>query len=161
MPSFDVVSKTDLQEIDNAVNGASREIANRYDFKGSNTSVTREQENITILADDDYKLGAVQDMLKVYCTRRNIDHRALDFGKPEKAASNSLRQVVKIKQGIDQETAKMIVKEIKDKKFKVQASIKGDELRVSGKSRDDLQTTIQFVKGLPVNLPLQFINFRE
>lgn len=161
MPSFDVVSKTDLQEIDNAVNGASREIGNRYDFKGSNTSISRAEDVITIVADDDYKLNAVGDMLKVYCSRRNIDHKALDFGKPEKASGNSLRQTIKVKQGIDQDTAKNIVKEIKGLKTKVQAAIRGDELRITGKKRDDLQGAIQFIKGMNVELPLQFINFRD
>jgi uncharacterized protein YajQ (UPF0234 family) len=161
MPSFDVVSKTDLQEIDNAVNSVTREIIQRYDFKGSNSSVERKDEEITILADDDYKLGAIQDMLKVHVTRRSLDARVLDFQKVQKATGNSFRQVVKIKQGIESETAKKIVKEIKSEKLKVQASIRGDELRIEGKKRDDLQDAIAFIKTLNIDIPLQYINFRD
>lgn len=161
MPSFDIVSKTDLQEVDNAVNGVAREISQRYDFKGSNTSIERTEEEITIMADDDYKMSATQDLLKVYCTKRNIDTKALDFATAEAASGNMLKQQIKVKQGIDQETAKKIVKEIKGKKFKAQAAIRGDELRVTGKKRDELQEVIQFIKSLNIELPLQYINFRD
>lgn len=161
MPSFDVVSKTDLQEVDNAVQSVMREVKARYDFKDSNSSVERKEEEITILADDNYKLEALQDMLKVHITRRNLDVKALEFGTPQKASGNSLRQVVKVKQGIESEIAKEIVKEIKAQKFKVQASIRGDELRVDGKKRDDLQQVINHIKTMKIELPLQFINFRE
>lgn len=161
MPSFDVVSKTDIQEVDNALNSVTREIATRYDFKGSKSSIERKEEEITIIADDNYKLEAIQDMLKVHITRRQLDSRALDFGTPQKASGNTLRQVVKIKQGVESEIAKKIVKEIKAEKMKVQASIRGDELRIDGKKRDDLQEAIAFIKKLDLPLPLQFINFRE
>ena len=162
MPSFDVVSKVDLQEVDNAVNGVKREVGSRYDFKGSKTDITRKDGEITILADDDYKMKTVQEMLKVHVTKRQMDPRALDFQKVEMAGGNMQRVLVKVKQGIDQDTAKNIVKEIKDQKSKVQASIRGDELRITGKQRDDLQQTMQFIKGLgTVNLPLQFVNFRD
>lgn len=161
MPSFDVVSKTDMQEVDNAVNSVKREIDQRYDFKGSNSSIERKDSDITIVADDDYKLGAIIDMVKVHFTRRNIDPRALDMGKVEKASGNALRQVVKVKQGIDSDSAKKIVKMIKDEKFKVQASIRSDEVRIEGKKRDDLQEVISFLKNSKVDLPLQFINFRD
>lgn len=163
MPSFDIVSKTDMQEIDNAVNSVLRELKNRYDFKGSNFEVTidSKENKINLSAEDDYKLGQIGDSLKVFVTKRGIDARALEFEKPEKATGNSLRQTVKIKQGIDSDTAKQIVKSIKDKKLKVQASIKGQEVRVDGKKLDDLQEVIAFVKSSGINLPLQFINFRD
>jgi len=161
MPSFDIVSKTDMQEVDNAVNSVIREIANRYDFKGTKSAVERKEEEIIIIGDDDYKLKAIAEMLKVHFTKRKIEPTALDFGTPEKAAGNTLRQVVKVKQGIEQEIAKKIVKDIKDSKMKVQASIKGDELRVQGAKRDDLQAAIALVKTLDLPLPLQFVNFRD
>jgi uncharacterized protein YajQ (UPF0234 family) len=161
MPSFDIVSKTDLQEVDNAVNSTAREIGSRYDFKGSSSSIERKEEEITIIADDDYKLKAIQDMLKVHITKRNLDAKALDFQNPQKASGNTLRQVVKVKQGIESDIAKKIVKEIKDKKFKVQASIRGEELRVEGKDRDVLQDVIAFVKQMNLNLPVQFTNYRD
>lgn len=161
MPSFDIVSKTDMQEVDNAVNSVIREITQRYDFKGSNCTVARNDNEITINADDDYKLGQIQDLLKVHFTRRKIDPKAMEFSKQEAASGNSLRQKITVKQGVDSDTAKQIVKEIKGSKMKVQASIRGDEVRVEGKKRDDLQSVISFVKGLDIELPLQFINFRD
>lgn len=161
MPSFDIVSKTDLQEVENAVSSVKKEIAQRYDFKGSPASIDRKEAEITIIADDNYKLEAIHDMLKVHITRRKIDAKALDFGKTEKASGNTIRQVVTVKQGIDSDTAKKIMKEIKAQKFKAQSSIRGDELRVEGKKRDDLQEVIAFVRELKIELPLQFINFRD
>lgn len=161
MPSFDIVSKTELPEVENAVQSVKKEIAQRYDFKGSPASVDRKEAEITIIADDSYKLEAIHEMLKIHLTRRKVDAMALDFGKEEKASGNTIKQVVKVKQGIDSDTAKQIVKEIKAQKFKAQASIRGDELRVEGKKRDDLQEVIAFVKTMKVNLPLQFINFRD
>lgn len=161
MPSFDIVSKTDLQEVENAVQSVKKEIAQRYDFKGSVASIERKEAEITVIADDSYKLGAIHDMLKVHITRRKIDATALDFGKEEKASGNTIRQVITIKQGVDSDTAKKIVKEIKNAKLKVQSSIRGDELRVEGKKRDDLQEAIAFVKSLNLDLPLQYINFRD
>ncbi|MTJ81023.1 MAG: YajQ family cyclic di-GMP-binding protein [Telmatospirillum sp.] len=161
MPSFDIVSKTDLAEVDNAVAGIGREIAQRFDFKGSKCSVERKEETITILADDDLKLKQMHELLKVYFTRRNVDPKALDFQTVEKASGNTVRQLVTIKQGIGKDLAKTLVKEIKDSKIKVQASIQGDELRISGKKRDDLQEAIALVKKLPVDQPLQYVNFRD
>lgn len=161
MPSFDIVSKADLQEVDNAVNSVVREITQRYDFKGSKSSVTRSEEDITILADDDTRHKAIVDMLKVHFTRRKIDSKALDFQKPEMASGNMIRQNVRIKQGVEQEIAKQITKEIKATKLKVQVAIRGDELRVTGSKRDVLQETIAFIKAMDVEIPLQFINFRD
>ncbi|MBL6664490.1 MAG: YajQ family cyclic di-GMP-binding protein [Rickettsiales bacterium] len=163
MASFDIVSKIDLQEVDNAVNSVLRELSNRYDFKGSNFTIelNNKENTITIQAEDDYKLKAIGESLKVYCTKRGLDSKALDFQKEEKASSNSLRQLIKLKNGIDQETAKKIVKEIKSTKIKVQSSIKGDEVRVDGKKRDDLQQAITLIRESNYDAPLQFINFRD
>ncbi len=161
MPTFDIVSKTDMAEVDNALAGIGREIAQRFDFKGSQCSVERKDETITVLADDDMKLKQMHELLKVHFTRRNVDPKALDFKPVEKAAGNSVRQVVVVKQGIDKEIAKTLVKEIKDSKIKVQVSIQGDELRISGKKRDELQEVIALVKKVPVDLPLQYVNFRD
>jgi uncharacterized protein YajQ (UPF0234 family) len=161
MPSFDIVSKTDLAEVDNAVQGAVREIGTRFDFKGSKCTIERKEALITILADDDMKLRQIQELLKGYVVRRKLDASALEFKEPQKASGNALRQEVVVKQGIDQTVGKRIVKEIKDSKMKVQVSIQGDELRVSGKKKDDLQDAIAFVRGLKIEQPLQFVNFRD
>jgi uncharacterized protein YajQ (UPF0234 family) len=163
MPSFDVVSKIDFQEMDNAVNSVLRELTNRYDFKGANFSVElKTKENlILITCEDEYKLGQIRDSLKVFATKRGIDARALDFQKEEKAGGNTLRQEAKLRNGIEQEIAKKIVKQIKDTKMKIQASIKGDEIRIDGKKRDDLQAAMSFLRGSNFEIPLQFINFRE
>lgn len=161
MPSFDIVSKTDLAEVDNAVQGVAREIGTRFDFKGSECTIERKEALITILADDDMKLRQMQELLKGHVVRRKLEAAALEFKDPQKASGNALRQEVVVKQGIDQALGKRIVKEIKDSKMKVQVSIQGDELRVSGKKKDDLQDTIAFVRGLKIEQPLQFVNFRD
>jgi uncharacterized protein YajQ (UPF0234 family) len=161
MPSFDVVSKTDLNEVDNAINGARREIDTRFDFKGSKCTMERSEESITLFADDDMKLKQMQELLKGYVTRRKLDAGALEFKDPERASGNAVRQEVIVKQGIDQKLAKEIVKAIKDAKLKVQAAIQGDELRISGKKRDDLQDAIALIRGLKIEQPLQYVNFRD
>ena len=161
MPSFDIVSRLDLSEVDNALAGLGREIATRFDFKGSKSTVTREKEVLTILADDEMKLRQVQELLKVHMTRRKVDPGALDFKPPEKAAGQSMRQTIALRQGIGQDIAKRIAREIKDSKLKVQAAIQGDELRVSGKKRDDLQAAIALLRSLKIEQPLQYVNFRD
>ena len=161
MPSFDVVSKLDLAEVDNALAGMSREIATRFDFKGSNCSIKREESALTVLADDDLKLKQMHELLKTHLTRRKVDAAALEFKPPEKASGNAVRQTVLIKQGIDKELAKRLVREIKDSKLKVQVAIQGDELRVSGKKRDDLQAAIAHLRAVKTEQPLQYVNFRE
>jgi len=161
MPSFDIVSKTDMAEVDNAMQGVAREIGTRFDFKGSKCTIERKEALITILADDDMKLRQMQELLRGHVVRRKLDAGALEFKEPQKASGNALRQEVVVKQGIDQTLGKRIVKEIKDSKLKVQVSIQGDELRVSGKKKDDLQDTIAFVRGLKIEQPLQFVNFRD
>jgi len=161
MPSFDIVSKVDLTEVENALAGMRREIGQRFDFKGSKCEVKREEAVLTLLADDNLKLKQMHELLQGWLARRKIDVAALDYGEPQKASGNALRQVVTIKQGIAGDLAKKVVKAIKDAKLKVQAQIQGDELRVSGKNRDDLQKAIALVRGLPLEQPVQYVNFRE
>jgi cyclic-di-GMP-binding protein len=161
MPSFDIVSKTDVHEVDNALAGVLREVAQRFDFKGAKCTVTRTDDALTIEADDDLKLKQMHELLKTHMVRRKLDTGALDFQKVEKASGNAVRQVVRIKQGIDRELARDIIKAIKDAKLKVQAAIQGDELRVSAKNRDDLQECIRLVRGLQLEQPLQYLNFRD
>ena len=161
MPSFDVVSRIEMAEVDNALAGLTREISTRFDFKGSQSSVKREENVLTIVADDALKLKQMQELLKGHLTRRKVDAGVLDFGQPEKAAGNTLRQTVTLRQGIGRDLAKQLVQAIKDAKLKVQAAIQGDELRVSGKKRDDLQAAITRLRALKQEQPLQYINFRD
>ena len=161
MPSFDIVSETDLAEVDNAIQGVAREIGTRFDFKGSKCTIERKEALITLLADDDMKLRQMQELLRGYMVRRKLEASALEFKDPQTASGNTLRQEVTIKQGIDQTLAKRIVKEIKDSKLKVQVSIQGDELRVTGKKRDELQEAIAFVRAMKIDQPLQYQNFRD
>ncbi len=161
MPSMDVVSKTDMAEVDNAIQGAMREIGTRFDFKGSKCSIELVESTLVVIADDDLKLKQVDELIRGYLTRRKVDAGAFEFGAGEKASGNTLRQIVTIKQGIDRETAQKITKAVKGSKLKVQVAIQGDELRVSGKKRDDLQATMAMIKDLKIDLPLQFVNFRD
>jgi len=161
MPSFDIVSKTDLAEVDNAVQNMLREISTRYDFKGSSSTIEHKDGVLTIHADDDLKLKQMHELLQGHLARRKIEPGVLDYRTPEPAAGQAVRQTVIVKQGIEQDLAKRIVKDIKGAKMKVQAAIQGDELRVSGNKRDDLQEFIQFVKGLKIEQPLQYVNFRD
>ncbi len=161
MPSFDIVSKTDLTEVDNALGNIGREIATRFDFKNSQCKITREESALTLLADNEPKLAQMHELLITHMVRRKIEPSALEFKDKERASGDMVRQMVVVKQGIDRELAKRITREIKDSKMKVQVSIQGDELRVSGKKRDDLQEAIAFVKGLKLDHPLQFVNFRD
>jgi uncharacterized protein YajQ (UPF0234 family) len=163
MPSFDVVSRVDMQEMDNAVNQVKKEILTRYDFRGSKTRVDfdRKEAKVEVLTEDDMKLRAIKDMLIAKVVRRSIEAQALVFGAAEKAAGDMLRQTVSIANGIDIETARKVVKLVKDTKLKVQAAIQGDEVRVSGKQRDDLQEVIGMLKEADLGLPLQYVNYRE
>ena len=162
--SFDIVSQMDLQEVDNAVNQAKKELLTRFDFKGSKSSIEflkdEKEKKIRILADDDMKLRNLQDILKTRMASRKISQKALDFKTPEKAFDGCLRQEVGLTQGIPQDKAKEIVKIIKDLPVKVQTAIQGDEIRVSSKSRDDLQAVIQHLRTAPLTVPVQFVNFR-
>ena len=161
MPSFDIVSRTDLQEVDNAVQSAMREISTRYDFKGSNCLINRSDEALMIKADDKLKLKQVQEILRGHLAKRKVDAGAFDFAKPEKASGNTVRQTVTIKQGIERDLAQQVMKMIKGAKLKVQVAIQGDELRISGKKRDDLQGAIALVKEAKITQPLQYVNFRD
>jgi hypothetical protein len=161
MPSFDIVSRTNLVEVGNALQGATREIGTRYDFKGSKCAIERNESVLTIHADDEFKLKQVQDLMKGHMGKRKVNINAFDFAKPEDASGNSLRQAVTIRQGIDRDLAQQIVKAVKSAKLKVQTAIQGDELRVSGKKRDDLQSAIALVKEMKIKQPLQYLNFRD
>lgn len=159
--SFDVVSKLDLQEVENAVNQANKEIQTRFDFKGSVSRMDWDKkEVITLYSDDEQKLKSVIDILQSKLVKRGISLQALDYQKIEPAEKATVRQPIKMKQGIESEKAKAIVKAIKDAKLKVQASIQGDQLRVASKSKDDLQATITFIRGQDFGVPLQFTNYR-
>jgi len=161
VPSFDIVSKTDLTEVDNALANIGREIATRFDFKGSQSKVTREESVLTLLADNEPKLKQLHELLVTHFIRRKLDPSALEYKDPERASGDMVRQQVVVKQGIDRELAKRLIREIKDSKLKTQVSIQGDELRVSGKKKDELQETIALVKKLKVDQPIQFVNFRD
>jgi uncharacterized protein YajQ (UPF0234 family) len=161
MPSFDIVSKTDLSEVDNALANIAREIATRFDFKDSKCRIEREGATLTLHADDALKLKQMHELLKGHLVRRKVDPGALEFKEPERAAGDSLRQTILVKQGVDRELAKRLVSAIKESKLKLQVSIQGDELRVSGKKRDELQAAIAHIRGLKLEQPLQFANFRE
>jgi len=161
VPSFDIVSRIDLAEVDNAIAGIDREIATRFDFKGSKCSIERKESEIAVVADDDLKLKQVHELIKVHLTRRKVEPGALDYQKPEKAAGNTLRQTIVLRQGIEAALARQLVREIKDSKLKVQASVQGGEVRITAKKRDDLQATIALVRGLKIEQPLQYLNFRE
>lgn len=160
--SFDVVNKVDLQEVANAVQQASKEIATRFDFRGSASKVElRDKElELVLVSDDEHKLKSVVDILETKLVRRGVAVKALDYGKIEPAASATVRQVAKIQQGIPSEKAKAIVKAIKDRKLKVQASIQADQVRVVGRSKDDLQSAMAAVREGDFGLPLQFTNYR-
>ena len=161
MPSFDIVSRLDLAEVDNGIAGIAREIATRFDFKGSQCTITRNEGEIVLVADDDLKLKQMHELLKVHLTRRKVDAAALDFKPPQKAAGNTVRQSIGLRQGIEAELARRLVREVKDSKIKVQVAVQGAELRVTGKKRDDLQAAIAFIRGLKTEQPLQYLNFRE
>ncbi|WP_438448291.1 YajQ family cyclic di-GMP-binding protein [Gorillibacterium sp. sgz5001074] len=158
--SFDIVSKVDMQEVNNAINQAQKEIDTRFDFKNSKSSIELDKEDITLSSDDEFKLQNVMDILQSKLTKRGISIKNLEYGKVEPASGATVRQKIKLKQGIGQDMAKKINTLIKDSKLKVQSQIQGDQLRVTGKSRDDLQKIIQLLKGADLPIELQFINFR-
>jgi uncharacterized protein YajQ (UPF0234 family) len=160
--SFDVVSKLDLQEVENAFNQANKEIQTRFDFKGSVSKIDwdKKESNLTLYSDDENKLKSVIDILQGKLVKRGISLKALDYQKIEPAERATVRQVIKIKQGIESEKAKEIVRAVKDSKIKAQASIQGDQLRVTSKSKDDLQAVIALLKGADFGVPLQFTNYR-
>jgi len=161
VPSFDIVSRIELAEVDNAIAGINREIATRFDFKGSKCTIARNEGEIALVADDELKLKQVHELLKVHLTRRKVEPGALDYKNPEKAAGNTVRQAIVLRQGIDAVLARQLVREVKDSKLKVQAAVQGGELRITGKKRDDLQAAISLIRGLKIEQPLQYVNFRE
>lgn len=160
--SFDVVSKVDMQEVRNAVDQASREIETRFDFKGSDSALELDEKaaQIKLGSSDETRLKSMVDVLQSKLHKRGVDIKSLDLGKIEEGSKGSVRQTATIRQGVDADTAKKIVKLIKDSGLKVQAAIQGDQVRVTGKSRDDLQNVIAALKGADLNVPLQFINYR-
>lgn len=158
--SFDVVSKTDMQEVTNAIQQAQKELAQRFDFKGSKSSIELSGEEIVLVSDDEGKLVSVKDILESKLVKRKVSLKAIDYQKVEQAAGGTVRQRAKIVQGIETEKAKAIVKTIKDAKVKVQASIQADQVRVVGRSKDDLQRAITLVRETDYGIPLQFTNYR-
>ena len=161
MPSFDVVSKIDLMELDNALNTARKELGTRYDFRGTNTDLERGPEGITLRSSDEPHAAAALTVLRERIAKRGVSQRSLDPKEVEAAGGRTVRQLILVKQGIESETAKKIVKAVKDSKLKVQASIQGDELRVTGKNRDDLQSAIALMRRSDFGIDLQFVNFRD
>ena len=161
MPSFDVVCEADMIEVKNAVEQANKEISTRFDFKGSDARIEQKERELTAYADDDFKLGQLKDVLIAKMAKRQVDVRFLDYGKIEKIGGDKLKQVVTVKQGVSGDLAKKIVRLVKDSKVKVQASIQGDAVRVSGNKRDDLQATIALLRKEVTDTPLSFNNFRD
>lgn len=161
MPSFDIVSKIDLAEVKNAVLQATKEISQRYDFKGSKSEIKEEKDALLIIGDDEGKLKAVKEILLSKLTKRGVDIANLEMGKSEPGTGQTLKQTIKLLQGIPQEQAKDINKAIRDAGLKVQAQIQGDQIRVTGKKRDDLQAVIAMLRGRKNGVGLQYVNFRD
>ena len=161
MPSFDVISKINYQEFDNALANCLREISNRFDFKGLNISIERKDKTITTLAPDNLKLKQVNELLQTHLIRRKVDPRVLSVKNSENATGGTIRQIIELKEGISQENAKKIITHIKSLKLKIQIKIQGEELRADGKKRDDLQEAIAAIKTIDIGLPIEFVNFRE
>ncbi len=161
MPSFDATLEADMAELRNAVDQTSKEIGTRFDFKGSSAKVEQKDRELTVYADSDFQIGQVRDVLIGKCAKRGVDVRFLDIGTIEKIGGDKVKQLIKVRHGIAGDDAKKIVKIIKDSKMKVQASIQGDAVRVSGGKRDDLQAAIALLKKEVTELPLSFGNFRD
>ena len=161
MPSFDVISEVNTVEVRNALDQANKELSTRFDFKGSDARAELADKTLTLFADDDFKMRQVIDIVVAKLTKRGVDIRALKYGNVEKISGNKVKQVVTIRVGVEQELAKKIVKLVKESKMKVQASIQGDTVRISGAKRDDLQAAIALVKKSITDFPLQYDNFRD
>ena len=161
MPSFDIVSEVDKTEVRNSVDQTNKEVQNRFDFKGSDARVEQAEMVLTVYADDEFKLGQVMDVLRGRMAKRNVDARCLELGNVEKISGDKVKRTVTVKTGVPQEKGKAIVKLVKDSKMKVQASIQGDVVRISGAKKDDLQAAIQLVRGKVTDVPLQFTHFRD
>ena len=161
MPSFDVISKINRQEFDNALSNCLREISNRFDFKGLQISIDRKDKLITTIAPDELKLRQVNELLQTHLIRRKVDPRVVSMKSSESASGGSIRQISELKEGISQENAKKVIADIKKLKLKIQIKIQGDELRVDGKKKDDLQEAISAIKSIDIGLPIEFVNFRD
>ena len=161
MPSFDVISKINHQEFDNALSNCLREIGNRFDFKGLHISIERKENLITTVAPDELKLRQVNELLQTHLIRRKVDPRVLNIKSSESASGGSIRQLTELKEGISQENTKKIIADIKKFKLKIQIKIQGDELRVDGKKKDELQESINAIKSIDIGLPIEFVNFRD
>ena len=161
MPSFDVISKINYPEFDNALANCLREIGNRYDFKGLKISIERKDKIITTLAPDELKLKQVNELLQIHLIRRKVDPRVIAIKNSESAAGTTIRQVSELEEGISQENAKKIIADIKKLKLKIQIKIQGEELRAEGKKRDELQEAIAAIEAIDIGLPIEFVNFRD
>ena len=161
MPSFDVISRINHQEFDNALSNCLREISNRFDFKGLTISIERKENLITTLAPDELKLRQVNELFQTHLIRRKVDPRVLEVKSAEGASGGSIRQVSELKEGISQENAKKVIADIKKLKLKIQIKIQGEELRVDGKKKDDLQEAMNAIKSIDIGLPIEFVNFRD
>lgn len=161
MPSFDIVSEIDMQEMDNAVNQVKKEITTRFDFKNSKASIALDDGVVKLVGDHVNNLNTITEILRAKMVRRGLDAKCLEYGDPENASGDTKRQTITIKQGVDVVLAKKIVKKIKDEKMKVQAAIQGDQVRVTGKKRDDLQEVMTLMRGMDADRPLSFTNFRD
>ena len=161
MPSFDVISRINHQEFDNALTNCLREISNRFDFKGLHISIERKENLITTVAPDELKLKQVNELLQTHLIRRKVDPRVIAMKNSEKASGGSIRQVSELKEGISQENAKKVIADIKKLKLKIQIKIQGEELRVDGKKKDDLQEAMNAIKSIDIGLPIDFVNFRD
>jgi uncharacterized protein YajQ (UPF0234 family) len=161
MPSFDIVSEVDKQEVKNAIDQVNKEVGTRFDFKGSDARVEQADYTLTIYADDDFKLGQVLDIVRTKLTKRQVDVRCLEMGQIDKVSGNKVKQQVVVKTGLETDLAKKIVRLIKDSKLKVQGSIQGDTVRIAGSKRDVLQDAIQLIKKSITEFPLQYQNFRD
>lgn len=161
MPSFDIVCEANAVEVRNAIDQANKEISTRFDFKGSDARIEQKEKELTAYADDDFKLGQVRDVMLGKFAKRGVDVRFLDYGDVQKVGGDKVKQVITVRQGVPGDQAKKIVRLIKDSKLKVQASIQGEEVRVTGAKRDDLQSAIALIKKDITELPLEFKNFRD
>jgi len=161
MPSFDIVSEANLVEVRNAIEQANKEVANRFDFKGSDARVEQSERDLVAFADDEFKLGQVRDVLLAKCAKRGVDVRFLDYGDVQKIGGDKVKQPITVRHGVAGDVAKKIVRLVKDSKLKVQASIQGDTVRVTGAKRDDLQSVITLLKKEITDVPLAYQNFRD
>ena len=161
MPSFDIVSEVNKVELKNAVEQSTKEISTRFDFKNSDSRIEQKELELTVYADDNFKMKQVMEVLHIKMSKRTVDVRSLDPQDPEKISGDKLKQLVKVREGLEQEAAKKIVKLVKDSKMKVQASIQGNAVRISGAKKDDLQNAINLIRKSVTDIPVQFNNFRD